>query len=192
MPAGNGDAAAPLRLLAVQSRTHADQGGAISTNVVLIGAKLAAFGSDTLELLLGWGVGVANVHGQSLFADARPIELANNLIASIPGLEAAGPSVNAPRFLVGGTRSSPGKANAAAVPHAVAEDLARQDGVTQENGGKFLHTPKSDREYNRRCIGPSVANHLRKALGKVRNVQVGRVVVSLCLETGVEGLLLGG
>lgn len=86
-PPRSRDSASPLRVLAVQSRAHADEGCAVGTNVVLVGAELAAFRSDTLQLLLGRSVGIANVHEEALLANAGTVELVNNIITNVASLE---------------------------------------------------------------------------------------------------------
>jgi len=89
LPACNRDTATPLGLLAVQSRAQANQRGAVCTDVVFIRAELATLGSDTLQLLLSRGVGVANVHEERLLANADAVELANNFIANVARFKAA-------------------------------------------------------------------------------------------------------
>lgn len=79
--------ASPLALLVVESRTQANKGRAVGTDVILVGAELAAFGSDSLELLLRRGIGVSNIHEKSLFSNTNAVELANDLITNIARLE---------------------------------------------------------------------------------------------------------
>jgi hypothetical protein len=70
-------------LLVVQSRVQTNKGGAIGANIVLVGAKLAALGGDSLKLLLSWGIGVSNVHWKTFFTNTDAVELPNDLVADI-------------------------------------------------------------------------------------------------------------
>lgn len=90
MPSRGRKSAAPLRLLAIKSWAHANEGSAIGTNVVLVGSELATFGSDALEFLLCRGVGIANVHEKTLLANANTVELSNHLVTDISVLKAIG------------------------------------------------------------------------------------------------------
>lgn len=60
---------------------------AISTNVVLVGSELSAFARDTLQILLSWSVGIANLEEEALFADGLAVELSDDLIADLTALE---------------------------------------------------------------------------------------------------------
>lgn len=71
----------------VQVCGHADKGGTIGANVVLVGAELATLSSNTLELLLSWGIGIANVHGKTLFTKTDAVELADDFVTDIAVLE---------------------------------------------------------------------------------------------------------
>lgn len=66
---------------------HADKGGTIGTNVILVGAELATLSSDALELLLSWGIGIANVHEKTLFTNTEAVELADDFVTDIAVLE---------------------------------------------------------------------------------------------------------
>lgn len=54
---------------AVDGRSLTNSHGAVGADVVLVGTVLATLGGDTLELLLGRGVGIANLHDETLIAD---------------------------------------------------------------------------------------------------------------------------
>lgn len=75
--------------MTIQSRAHADKGCAVSTNVILISSELAAFCGNSLEFLLGWGIGISNVHEQSFFTDADTVKLSDDLITDIAALKTA-------------------------------------------------------------------------------------------------------
>lgn len=95
LPARDRKGASPLRLLAIQGRAHANQGSTVCTNVVLVGAELAALSGDALELLLGWRIGIANVDEEALLPNADAVEFVDDFVADIAGLEAASLSVQA-------------------------------------------------------------------------------------------------
>lgn len=66
-----------------------NQRGAVCTNVVLVGAELAAFRGDTLELLLTRSISVSNVHHHALVADGNAVELLDDRVADVSRLETA-------------------------------------------------------------------------------------------------------
>lgn len=86
-PSRLGQIASPLGLLVVQSRVQANKRSTVGANIVLIGAKLATLGGDSLEFFLSWGIGVTNVHWKPFFADANAVELANDFVANIPRIK---------------------------------------------------------------------------------------------------------
>lgn len=67
----------------------ADISGTISTDIVLVGAELTTLGSDTLQLLLRWGVGISNLHAHLLLANSHAVVLADDFLALVTRLEAA-------------------------------------------------------------------------------------------------------
>jgi hypothetical protein len=71
---------------------HISSRAAISTNIVLIGSKLSALGSDTLEVLLGWSIRIANLKEEAFFANWLSMELSDDLLADIAALETSTPS----------------------------------------------------------------------------------------------------
>jgi len=73
---------------AVDGRSLTNSHGAVGADVVLVGTVLATLGGDTLELLLGRGVGVPNLHDETLFADGDTVKALDDLLTDITGLEA--------------------------------------------------------------------------------------------------------
>lgn len=82
-------AAGPRGLL-VDAGVNANICSTISTNVVLVRAELATLGGDTLELLLGRRVGVANLHQHALVSNGGTMVLLDNLLALLARLEPRG------------------------------------------------------------------------------------------------------
>jgi len=66
----------------------ADFSSAIRANVVLVGAELAALSSDTLQLLLRGGIGIADLHAHLVVADCHSMVLLDDFLALITALEA--------------------------------------------------------------------------------------------------------
>lgn len=79
--------AAPGSLGAVDRGVDADGHGSIGANVVLVGTVLAALGGNTLQLLLGRRISVANLHEEALFANGLAMVALDDLLADITGLE---------------------------------------------------------------------------------------------------------
>lgn len=71
---------------------HISSRAAISTDVVLIGSKLSALGGDTLEVLLGWSIRIANLKEEAFFANGLTMELSDDLFADIAALKTSTPS----------------------------------------------------------------------------------------------------
>ena len=119
---------------------NADERSSVGTNVVLIGTELAALGRDALELLLSRRVRIANLHDVAFVANSNSVELLNNLIANVAVLEAGikHKVVSERAVSAESGENRPSESNAAAVAHAVTQDLARQDGVFHEDDAKFL------------------------------------------------------
>jgi hypothetical protein len=59
----------------------------VSANIVLVGAELSAFSSDSLEILLSWCVCIANLEKKALFANGLAVELLNDFLADITALK---------------------------------------------------------------------------------------------------------
>ena len=81
----------------------------------------------------------------------------------------------------------PTETNTTAVAQVVSKNLAGQDVVAKEDGGKFLHgTDQPGRQsYTRR----KTLYHLSKGLGQVRHIQISRIGVAFGLQARVERLL---
>lgn len=95
-----------------------------------------------------------------------------------------------------GVFNLPSKPHAAAVAHAISQNLARQNGITRKDGAKFLLKAVSAHTSPAGCHlqpPPPIldAHHLIHMLGQIGNVEICRRVVSLSLETRIEGLLRG-
>jgi hypothetical protein len=69
-------------------------GGAVSANIVLVGSELTAFSGDTLQVLLGGGVGIANLQKEAFLADGLTVELLDDLFADVARLKAVNKSVS--------------------------------------------------------------------------------------------------
>lgn len=114
---------------------QANQRGAIGSDVVLIGSKLTTLRGHTLQLLLGWGVGVANVHKKTLITKGNSGEFLDDFVTDITRLESIAPSAI---DVMPCHPNLPSKPNSAAVAHAISENLAGQDCKPPENGSKLL------------------------------------------------------
>jgi hypothetical protein len=142
-----------MRIRATEWRRHSicvrlqtDVRGAIGSDVVLIRSELASLSRDSLELLLGWRIGVSNVEKQRValgvggIRKRDSVEVLDNFITDIPSLKSvvlsASPEpVKIHHYRWGGI---PGKSNAATVSHVIPEDLAGQDSVVLEDVAKLL------------------------------------------------------
>lgn len=70
-------------------RSHAQQldWSTISSNIVLIGPELSAFRCNTLQILLSWSIGVANLQQKTLFAYWLAMEFLDDLLTNLPALK---------------------------------------------------------------------------------------------------------
>lgn len=60
----------------------------ISSDIVLVGSELTAFSSDSLQILLSSGIGIANLEKKAFLANGLAVELSDDLFADITTLEA--------------------------------------------------------------------------------------------------------
>jgi hypothetical protein len=157
--------------------------GAVSTDVILVGSELTAFGSDTLEVLLGRSIGVTNLEEKALFANGLTMKLSDDLLADITALKSED-KVSRDRLLTGLETSLPSKANTTAVVVGITQDSAGTNGIVHEDSTKFL--PIVSYGKTGRCTRNYRFGHV---LRKVRDVEVSRLLVTLRLETRVEGFL---
>lgn len=69
---------------------HAQEVGrsTISTNVVLVRTELAAFGSDSLQILLSRSVGITNLKKKTLVTNGLTMKLLDDLFADLARFEA--------------------------------------------------------------------------------------------------------
>lgn len=74
--------------LTVDGGVLTDSHGSVGADVVLVGTVLAALSSDALQLLLRRGVGVADLHQETLLADGDAVEALDDLLTDIARLEA--------------------------------------------------------------------------------------------------------
>lgn len=88
LPSRSRQSAAPLGLLIVQSRSHSNEWCAVCADVVFVCAKLAALGSDSFELLLGWCVRVSNVHEEAFLTDTYTVVFPDDVVANISAFKA--------------------------------------------------------------------------------------------------------
>jgi len=158
--------------------------GAVSTDVILIGSELSAFGSDTLEVLLSRSVGIADLKEKTLFTNRLTMKLSNDLLADFACLESVTEVSRDPVLYNLKQTSLPSKANTTAVVVSIPEDSAGTDGVVHEDSTKFL--PSVSLGKIGRCVRTYRFSHI---LGKVRDVEIGRLLIALGLETRVERLL---
>ena len=95
---------------------------AVSTNVVLGSAELTTLGSDLLQVLLSWSIGIANLKEKALVADWSAMEIFDDLLADVAALEAS-------------------KTNTTAVSLRVVKNSARDHSVIHEDRSKlsFVH-----------------------------------------------------
>ena len=80
----------PSTRLVVNGGGHANQGGSIGANIVLVGTELASLSSDTLELLLAGSVCVTDLHVHVFIANRHVVEVGNDLIADGTRLKTVG------------------------------------------------------------------------------------------------------
>lgn len=190
----SGGVAAPLalRLAVERGVAQTDERSAVGTDVVLVGAELAALSRDALELLLSRSVGVADVHQEALLADGTTVVLQNDVVAILAVVEAREESAGVQKEE--GGMNLPSEADATGVAHAVAKDLAGDDLLLAEDNAELLGNivcQPAPRANNRHEAGDGcrATHHLGHILGQVRDVEVGRTIITLSLETRVEGLL---
>lgn len=72
---------------AVDAGIDANIRSAVSADVVLVGAELAALSGDALQLLLGWSVCVTDLHEHSLVANRSTVVFLNDFLALLASLE---------------------------------------------------------------------------------------------------------
>jgi hypothetical protein len=98
---------------------------------------LSALSSDTLQVLLGGGIGIANLKEETLFADGLAMELLDNLFADITGLEA---TTIVQSYCIGKIVRiyQPRKTDTPAVIMMITEDSARTNSVIHKDSTKFL------------------------------------------------------
>lgn len=85
---------------------------------------------------------------------------------------------------MGDEENLPGKTDTSAVTHAVTEDLARNHMVVDEDRVQLLN----ECQRGRTNFVDRTTHRLVEVLGQVRQVQVGRSLVALGLESRVEAL----
>jgi hypothetical protein len=59
----------------------------ISTNIVLVGSELTTLCGDSLEVLLGRSVGIANLQKKTFLANWLAMELSDDLLTDLTTLE---------------------------------------------------------------------------------------------------------
>lgn len=117
---------------------------AVCTNVVLIGAELAALSRDSFQLLLRRCVGVADLHQHALLTNRSTMVLFDDVLALLASFEAGQQSATTVCHISVSAGNLPSKANSAAVAHAVTENLARNNMIAGENGIEFLATVRHE------------------------------------------------
>jgi hypothetical protein len=68
--------------------TVADQRSTVGPNVVLVGSELASLSGDALQFLLGWGIGIANVHEKTFLANRLTMKVVDHIITNVAILKA--------------------------------------------------------------------------------------------------------
>lgn len=112
---------------------------AVGADVVLVGSILAAFGRDTLELLLSGSIGVTNLHDVVLLADGDAMEVLNDLLADLASLEAASQRQKACDMNRPGSQGTlPSETHTAAIAHGIAQNLAGDDVERLKDVGERL------------------------------------------------------
>ena len=72
----------------VHGATKANKRSTIGANVVLVCSELATLRGDTLQFLLRWGIGVADVHQKALLANRHAVKLLDHFVTNVSILEA--------------------------------------------------------------------------------------------------------
>jgi hypothetical protein len=97
---------------------------------------LSALGCDTLEILLGRSIGIADLKEETLFTNGLTMELLDDLFADIATLE-AGVICQSETF-GHGVDVLPSEANTPTVVLAVTKNSAGANSVIHEDSTKFL------------------------------------------------------
>lgn len=128
--------------LRINGRVDTNIGSTVRTDVVLVRAELATFGSNALQLLLGRSIGIPHLHEHGLLAHSDAMILPNDILTFVTSGEAAlsvsGRSIELQLWGGGHRAALPSKADSAAVPHAIPKDLAGDNVVAHEYGFQFL------------------------------------------------------
>jgi hypothetical protein len=74
-------------MMGVHGTTIADKRSTVGPDVVLVRSELATLSGDTLQLLLGWGICVTNVHEKTLFTNSGAMKLLDHLVTNVSVLE---------------------------------------------------------------------------------------------------------
>lgn len=122
-------------MMGVHGTTIADKRSTVGSDVVLVRSELATLGGDTLQLLLGWGVGVTDVHEKTLFTNSGAMKLLDHLVTNVSVLET---TVMLAYEMAGYNVCIPSKTNATTVAHTIPKDFAGQDGEASKNDTKLL------------------------------------------------------
>ena len=84
-------------------------------------------------------------------------------------------------------RSSPSETNASAIVLAITKDSTRTNSVVHEDSTKLLLSMLALRKILNSSMGETY--RFSHVLGKVRDIEVGGLLITLGLEARVEGLL---
>lgn len=172
-----------------ESRWHTRRKGkklgrcTVCSDVILVGSELTALCCDTLEVFLGRGIGVADLEKETLFANGLAMELSDDLLADFAALEST-EKVNQCLLFNWSQRGLPSKTNTTAVVVSIPEDSAGTDGIVHKDSTKFLRSVNFT--ANEGHTGTYGFSH---SLRKVRDVEIGRRLITFGLETRIEGLL---
>lgn len=80
----------PSTGLVIDGGRHANKGGTVGANIVLVGAELTSLSSDTLELLLTGSVCIADLHVHVFVTNRHVVKVGNDLIADGARLKTVG------------------------------------------------------------------------------------------------------
>lgn len=96
----------------------------VCTDIVLVGTELTTLSGDALQILLGRGVGIANLEKKSFLANWLAMKLLDDLLADVATLKTDHKSAIVRTIQVLIERSLPSKANATAVLTLITKDSA--------------------------------------------------------------------
>ena len=125
----------PAWLAVDRRRVHSNNGRAVGTHVVLVGAELSTFRGD---LLLRRCVSISNLHLQCLVTNGLAIVLLDDEVTDLARFEANHEKGESADIRGIANRGLPSKTDSTTVAQSITENLARQDDKVMEDGTKLL------------------------------------------------------